>query len=703
MGATGAPNTHAEVTGMPDKQQQPAQKKTQDNKGRSLSRRSAEQVPADALMALQSSIGNAALGKMLGARDRAAEEGPTRVDPGTQGAIDAKQGGGEALEPGMQEQMQGIAGEDLSGVRVHHDPESDALARGLGATAFTQGRDVFLRSDRDPASEPGRNTLAHELSHVAQGSVGPGAVLREPATDTPPAPGSPQAEYAASQNNFMAPQPNMLMTGGAAPTAGAAPAAAGPAGPGAASGPAPAAASGTADPKNLAPRNLLPGLGAPMEGLMNEAPPQEPASSAAPKSGGDHYDIEYTMYGKPEVFKDQDDEGVIHHLDNFGFSVMGDMRMGRQWQESWIKENGESFSSRWTAAAASIAGGADWPDLSEWGKVTATIAEAMQMVRESRWAVLAAKGDSGLDEGARKAAVPLNEQRILDIVALLEKADRDGDKAWNNWVGFLKDTEKGASRTITGLKVAKVAGAIAATYLTGGAAAELELGFWGTSAALGVGAGTYGAAQELGNQAGMVWFAGQDSIHWGDVAKAGAVNAAAGFVGGAIGGKFAGMLGNSLGKMIGGLSPEVMETFGIEGAELLTNGEKIFVNWLGGVASSPFVTSTTVLMQSALDQKWTVTSVGDFFDLILGDMVKNGTIGAFFSYAHANGAGKPGTVSESTTGGGGGGEPGGGGGGGGAGDTQLGMGAAGPAGEGAGPRSTAGDTQLGMGAAGPAG
>jgi hypothetical protein len=69
------------------------------------------------------------------------------------------------------------------GVRVHHGPQSDMLARHLHATAFTQGQDVFLRSDRHPSSEAGQATLAHELTHVARGSVGPGAVMREPAPD----------------------------------------------------------------------------------------------------------------------------------------------------------------------------------------------------------------------------------------------------------------------------------------------------------------------------------------------------------------------------------------------------------------------------------------------------------------------------------------------------------------------------------------
>jgi type VI secretion system Hcp family effector len=134
------------------------------------------------VMSLQASIGNAAVGQLLGARDRALSEQATPVDRQTQGAIDVQAGAGEVLSGPLQTELQGVAGAALDGVRIHRNEESDKLTRGLSATAFTQGRDVFLRSDRDPASAQGRATLAHELSHVAQGSVGAGAVLREPDT-----------------------------------------------------------------------------------------------------------------------------------------------------------------------------------------------------------------------------------------------------------------------------------------------------------------------------------------------------------------------------------------------------------------------------------------------------------------------------------------------------------------------------------------
>jgi len=121
-------------------------------------------------MALQSTIGNAAVGNLVRASERATHERATPIDPYVQSRIARQAGGGELI----------AAPAAAPGVRVHHGPESDALTRMLGATGFTQGQDVFLRSDRHPASRAGRATLAHELTPVALGSVGPGAVMREP-------------------------------------------------------------------------------------------------------------------------------------------------------------------------------------------------------------------------------------------------------------------------------------------------------------------------------------------------------------------------------------------------------------------------------------------------------------------------------------------------------------------------------------------
>ena len=476
----------------------------------------------------------------------------------------------------------------------------------------------------------------------------------------------------------------------------------------------------TADPKNLASpaSNLAP------TGLMY----QDPEPAPPEHRGGDTWNLEFQMYGKPQAFTGLDDEGVIKKLQGFYFALLDDMKNGQQAQEHWREEMGSSFGTRWAAGASmavadltdpidfeAIAKGSaakpsgDWPDPGQWLEVDRQIFGAFLMLRESLWAVMSARNER-LDAGARAQAKPLTEKRMNEVVAILEKGDVAAAKAWDDWKRFLDKSERGAARALTGLKVAKVAGAVAIAYLTAGAAAEAQLGYWGTSTALAATGGTYAAGQNLAEQGGEMLFGDRDHIDWGSVAKAGVVNAAASFVGGVIGGKFAGILSNSLGKMVGGLSPELMQTFGIRGAQLLTNAERIFVQWLGNVVSSPFQTSITVLMQSALNRKWSVTSTGDFLDMVLHDLVLNGSIGGFFSLVHAQGpaaeAPPRGQESRGTGDGGGTGGAGGGPAGGGAPPgrpTLRGMGAAGPAGENAPPRIRTGETLTGMGAAGPAG
>ena len=78
-------------------------------------------------------------------------------------------GQGEALDPGVRADMQSQLGASFTGVRVHRGSAAEAAAASVGARAFTVGSDVvFGAGAYNPASERGRHTLAHELSHVTQ-------------------------------------------------------------------------------------------------------------------------------------------------------------------------------------------------------------------------------------------------------------------------------------------------------------------------------------------------------------------------------------------------------------------------------------------------------------------------------------------------------------------------------------------------------
>lgn len=110
---------------------------------------------------LQRSVGNSAVGSVLGEEERS----PVH---------DVVNSGGEPLDAETRTDMEGRFGTDFGDVRVHTDGAADASARSVGAHAYTVGSNVvFQRDAYDPSSDGGRTTLAHELTHVVQQRSGP--------------------------------------------------------------------------------------------------------------------------------------------------------------------------------------------------------------------------------------------------------------------------------------------------------------------------------------------------------------------------------------------------------------------------------------------------------------------------------------------------------------------------------------------------
>ena len=87
------------------------------------------------------------------------------VSDGIAARIQAKRGGGSALDSSMRSRMEGAMGTSFKDVRIHRDAESDTLNRSITAKAFTTGSDIFLREDQNPNDS---SLLAHELTHVVQ-------------------------------------------------------------------------------------------------------------------------------------------------------------------------------------------------------------------------------------------------------------------------------------------------------------------------------------------------------------------------------------------------------------------------------------------------------------------------------------------------------------------------------------------------------
>lgn len=140
-------------------------------------------------MVFRTPRGNATSGPMARGRVEALQEAPTPITRETQSLIDAQTCDGTPLEGSLREDMELLPGVRLDEVRLHGGrPEIDTLAQRLDANAFTQGHHVFLLSDRSPNTDAGRETLAHELTHVARGAPSVGAVMRQPQTKLPKQP-----------------------------------------------------------------------------------------------------------------------------------------------------------------------------------------------------------------------------------------------------------------------------------------------------------------------------------------------------------------------------------------------------------------------------------------------------------------------------------------------------------------------------------
>ncbi|MDZ4800013.1 MAG: DUF4157 domain-containing protein [Bryobacteraceae bacterium] len=81
---------------------------------------------------------------------------------------------GRPIESPARETLERVTGVDLSDVRVQTGTEADQLTRGVQATAFTAGHQIFFRNGAyHPESEEGLRLLAHEAAHTVQQAAGP--------------------------------------------------------------------------------------------------------------------------------------------------------------------------------------------------------------------------------------------------------------------------------------------------------------------------------------------------------------------------------------------------------------------------------------------------------------------------------------------------------------------------------------------------
>jgi hypothetical protein len=132
-----------------------------------------ESTAGPALRRLQRQYGNRYVQRVVERVQRQGGVEGFQLDDETAGRIHRARSGGQPLDGAVQAQMSGALGYDFSGVRVHTDSEADVLSQQLSAKAFTIGQDIFFRrGEYSPGPGPGRELIAHELTHVAQQCTG---------------------------------------------------------------------------------------------------------------------------------------------------------------------------------------------------------------------------------------------------------------------------------------------------------------------------------------------------------------------------------------------------------------------------------------------------------------------------------------------------------------------------------------------------
>ncbi len=146
--------------------------------------------------------------------------GTTTAPPDVEQDMERQKHGGRPLTGAERQYFEPGFGADFSQVRVHDDAEAARAADSLNAKAFTQGSHIFFGSGyHQPNDTPGRQLMAHELTHtLQQGGAQPAAPTRPaPGAHAPAAPVQRQADTPPVENapvGLIQRQPNAPAPGG---------------------------------------------------------------------------------------------------------------------------------------------------------------------------------------------------------------------------------------------------------------------------------------------------------------------------------------------------------------------------------------------------------------------------------------------------------------------------------------------------------
>ncbi len=551
----------------------------------------AERASSAPPSSLQVAIGNAALGRMLGASRRTTGEAALPVGRGTQAEIEAERGRGEPLADGPRVEMEALVDRDLGGARIHTGARPDALAARLGARAFTQGSDVFLRSGA------GAETLAHELQHVAEGAPGAGAVVRD---EDPDGIDRDEAGWELAQS-LSTPQHQAQVVVHAATGGG---------------GPAP----------------TIPDPNAP------------PPAAKQPQT----FDISLVVDNIPKAFSGLTAEAAITELNGQVRRLSGLVDIYRGWHQELIQNREDHpIVGFW---ADKLGGHGDPPDIGIWSLVgREELSQARAIIGAGPAKLDADFETSFAEQQARVQAIRDQGGPNLNNFAGVRGVEDARESAHDEFIAshvrtaadcvqraaniiqirrervfyYKEGSIKGAERGIAGTKVAID---VLITTASAGVGEVVEGGIAVKAVATGLTQGSLTMYSEGATQTGEMFYGDRE---WGDfdvaaIKRAGKRAAVNGFIGALAAGKLTKLIDGKVARYVA----PVLEDAGINldnaGLQFVAKGTR---DWIVGQIMSPANTVANTMMDVAIDGKQPPKSWGEFYDRIADDFKQSAEMG----------------------------------------------------------------------------
>jgi hypothetical protein len=480
---------------------------------------------------------------------------------------------GQPLDPETRTFMESRFGHyDFSQVRIHTDHKAAESSRALNASAFTHGKHIaFSKGRYRPETLEGKRLLSHELAHVVQqsrcvGSSGNKKTLSPSAESRLEKSADDVAEVvvSGSQQNNASSQIHYLL-------------------------------------------NNIPRIEA--EGLV-----QYQQESTAHQSGV-RYDLTFRI--RNLTLRSLSSEETMEALLAHRRLLLGLLQMERRNHRSYRQIRGELglLGPIVEFASDPLSGGIELPSEDIW-----------------------IKPEIALDE----AQYTLNAGYISESINNLVRAERSFIEARDRLGEYTSRLGSGLTRTELAAEGTILVAGISVVVVTGGAAAApvaaggAGAGLLGVAAVTGLTAGTFGVIEEEARQGGEILAGLRDEFDVGAIFQRGTIAAVTTFVGALTGGFLSNLFKRLfISRFLTSISDDMLQQMGREmglgGAlsreALLTPSRLLLADFLGGIASSPFVTAVTTGLESF--SEGSRPSREEFVNRVLDELWRGGIVQLF--------------------------------------------------------------------------